>query len=341
MKTMPFQVRMEDRLASHPEEGPVYLLQESSLGQTAQVLPAKGFNCFSWQVEHQGRKLDLLYGDGLFGPSGKTTRGGIPILFPFPNRIRGASFRWDGKTYTLPVNDSSGPNAIHGFACRKAWRVVDQGSSSDSAWVTGEFHGSVDAPESASLWPADYVMRLTIRLAKDRLRLEASVHNPGAKPLPFGLGYHPYFRIPFGPDDGAKECLISASVESYWELEKGLPTGRKLPVDSSRDLRQPRDVKDLNLDDVLTGPMDSKSTDLQFFGRVSQPVAGCTVDIMASPSFTQLVAFTPANRQAVCLEPYTCVTDAVNLQQKGIEAGWLVLPSGGSWSGIVELSVKK
>jgi aldose 1-epimerase len=63
------------------------------------------------------------------------------------------------------------------------------------------------------------------------------------------------------------------------------------------------------------------------------------VDIAASPSFTQVVAFTPANRQAVCLEPYTCVTDAVNLQQKGIEAGWLVLQPSETWNGMVVLSV--
>ncbi|HEV3235921.1 MAG TPA: aldose 1-epimerase [Gemmataceae bacterium] len=336
---MAFQVQVEDRLPSHPEVGPVYVLLESTLGQMAQVLPAMGFNCFNWQIDRQGRKLDLLYGDGLFGPSGKATRGGIPILFPFPNRIRSASFLWDGKTYTLPVNDSSGPNAIHGFACRKPWRVVDQGSSPDSAWVTGEFHGSVDAPESVSLWPADYRIRVTIRLSIDQVRLEASIHNPDTKPLPFGLGYHPYFRIPFAADDSAKECWISAPAERYWELEKGLPTGRKLPVDSSRDLRRPRAVKDLNLDDVLTELPSSTSTDLRSLGRVTQPAAGCTVDIAASPSFTQVVAFTPANRQAVCLEPYTCVTDAINLQQKGIEAGWLVLQPSETWNGMVVLSV--
>ena len=35
--------------------------------------------------------------------------------------------------------------------------------------------------------------RLTARLGKGTLRLEAEVTNPDTVPLPFGLGYHPYF----------------------------------------------------------------------------------------------------------------------------------------------------
>jgi aldose 1-epimerase len=39
------------------------------------------------------------------------------------------------------------------------------------------------------------------------------------------------------------------------------------------------------------------------------------------------------------VEPYTCITDAINLQQRGVEAGLLVLPPGGRWTGVVELRV--
>ena len=49
--------------------------------------------------------------------------------------------------------------------------------------------------------------------------------------------------------------------------------------------------------------------------------------------------FTPPHRQAFCVEPYTCVTDAVNLQQRGIDAGWRVLAPGEKWAGVVELAV--
>ena len=59
----------------------------------------------------------------------------------------------------------------------------------------------------------------------------------------------------------------------------------------------------------------------------------------SSKAFRELVIFTPAHRQAFCIEPYTCGTDAVNLQAKGVDAGWLQLAPGGTWSGVVEMRV--
>src|SRR5439155_27183983 len=179
----------------------------------------------------------------------RPTRSGFPILFPFPNRIRGGTFSWDGKTYQLPTIDGAGKNAIHGFAVRGPWRVVDEGADATSAWLTGEFQGSVDDPASLALWPGDYRLRVTYRLQYSRLRVEAVVDNPGERPLPFGLGYHPYFAVtPFGGEDA--EVLVPA--QRYWELHENLPTGARPEVEGARDLRKGRPMRDLALDDVLT-----------------------------------------------------------------------------------------
>ncbi len=45
------------------------------------------------------------------------------------------------------------------------------------------------------------------------------------------------------------------------------------------------------------------------------------------------VFFAPDSRPVVCFEPYTCTTDAVNLQAGGIDAGLSVLKLGESLSG--------
>ena len=50
-----------------------------------------------------------------------------------------------------------------------------------------------------------------------------------------------------------------------------------------------------------------------------------------------MVVFTPPHRQAFCVEPYTCVTDAINLQQQGIDAGLIVLQPGQRWQSALEL----
>src|SRR5205807_3938950 len=137
---------------------------------------------------------------------------------PFPNRVRDGLFTWEGKTYDLPKTDNIQKNAIHGFACRRPWRVVDQGADAGSAWVTGAFRGSVDAKDCVGLWPADYEIRVTYRLGANRLRVAAEVTNPDKVPLPFGLGYHPYYRLPFAPGLAPDDCTVSVPAATFWDL---------------------------------------------------------------------------------------------------------------------------
>src|SRR5262249_52444916 len=149
----------------------------------------------------------LLHAEPDFLTGGRPTRSGIPILFPFPNRIRGGRFTWDGKDYQLPLNDGPRQNAIHGFATGRAWKVSGSGADPTSAWVTGTF-ARADHPELRDLWPADFEIRVTYRLGAGSLAVEAEVHNPDRKALPFGLGYHPYFRIPFAAGGDAAGCTV-------------------------------------------------------------------------------------------------------------------------------------
>jgi aldose 1-epimerase len=337
---MSFQVQTEARPPVAGVEGRVVVLEETSGLARAAIWPALGFNCFNWQVAWAGQTLDLLYADPQLFDNARPTRSGIPILFPFPNRIRGGRYRWDGKEYQLPINDSKGPNAIHGFACRLPWRVVGQGANDQAAWVEAEFRGSRDAPESASLWPSDYRLSITYRLASDRLRIEALVQNPGPAPLPFGLGYHPYFRVPFGQTGSEPACWVQAHARKYWELRDLLPTGVRHPVDAPRDLTPHRWLTELELDDVYTGLDCLDAGDGQGLchrARLGDANARLELHLLTSTDFRELVAFTPPHRQAVCLEPYTCTTDAINLQAQGIDAGLLVLPPDQQWRGVVEV----
>ena len=312
----------------------IYVLEDGSGGR-AEVWPALGFNCFRWLAPGS---LDLLYADPALFTGGRPTRSGIPVLFPFPNRIRAGRFTWAGKEYQLPTDDPAKKNAIHGFACRHPWRVANQGSDEHSAWVSGVFRCSVDAPASRPLWPADHEIRLTVRLGAGLLRLEAEALNPDEVPLPFGLGYHPYFRLPFSAGVEQASCAVSVPARDCWVLEENVPTGERRPVDPARDLNAPRRVSELQLDDVLTGlPDEPPGPDALIERGVVE--GGAPLRLFCSPAFRELVVFTAPHRQAFCIEPYTCTTDAINLQQQGVDAGWLVLPPGGRWRAVVELRV--
>jgi aldose 1-epimerase len=45
-------------------------------------------------------------------------------------------------------------------------------------------------------------------------------------------------------------------------------------------------------------------------------------------NFTQCVIYTPAHREAICMEPYTCVPDAIRLAAEGHETGLQILQPG-------------
>jgi len=313
-------------------EHTVYRL--SSLDQTtaAEVWPSLGGNCLRWRVGTSAGSLDLLYVAPDWEQNPIPTRSGIPVLFPFPNRIRAGHFNYAGTDYQLPLNDPSKQNAIHGFACRSAWRVVDHGANREAGWLTVAFQPSVDAPQWLRLWPSDYRLSLTYRLELHRLHFEAKIENPDEQMLPFGLGYHPYFRTDMD------QCLARVPALMTWTLQNSLPTGQLEEVDNRTDLRVPRPVEELQLDDIYTH-FDKTTAHSDYGllrGEVIYPNHG-TLRVWTDPEFTELVTFTPPHRTAICLEPYTCVTDAIHLEREGFDTGWRILRPGQSLTARVVL----
>lgn len=293
-------------------------------GAIARIMPKAGFNCFSLRIPVGNQTVDVLDSVPEFAMTGeRPTRSGIPVLFPYPNRIRRGRFAWDGRAFDLTGahHDPEG-NAIHGLVVDRPWRVVAQSGQH----VTGQFQLSVDAADRRSLWPADFLIEIRYELFEQALRCDVRVLNPDVAPLPWGFGTHPYFRVPLSAASRRNDCLVQVPAESYWELNESLPTGRQLPVAGRNDLREGAALGERTLDDVLTGlPIQN--------GRVAcvvmDPQAGMQITQVTDATFRELVAFTPPHGRSVCLEPYTCVTDAINLAARGYDTGLQVLPPGG------------
>jgi aldose 1-epimerase len=309
----------------------VVTIRDPHTGSTARIAPELGFNCFEFQVAHAGGMIDVLDAVSGFETGGQRPSGsGIPILFPFPNRIRQGRYIWNDREYIIPGSDKWG-NAIHGFCMDRAWRVIDQGTD----FVTGQFQLSVDAPDRLPFWPADFVLEVTCELIHNRLRSHFRISNPSSVDLPWGLGTHPYFKLPLGPDSRADDCTIDAPVSQCWELIDCLPTGRILPVPPDKDLRDGAYAALLRLDDVYTG-VDCDGP--QFDCNIIDERAGLQVTQTCPPIFRELVVFTPPGRSAVCIEPYTCPTDAINLAAQGLETGWRTLSPGSEFHTWIDLT---
>ena len=305
-----------------------YLLTEGEGGSEAEVWPELGGNCLRWRVNTHLGPVELLYvtPDWLVTPA--PNRSGIPVLFPFPNRIRYGTFTWAGREFHLPRNDPSRRHAIHGFACRQPWRVRNFSQAEGLATLTLEFRMSVDVPNSLELWPEDVWLTLRYLLTRDSLALAATIANPGSEPVPVGLGYHPFFRVPFSRSGSRKDCRVHVAATARWELIDQIPTGRCVPVDGEWDLTTPRAVSELKLDDVYTGFVSTDNErSMHCRGWIGEQGLG-RVELWTSSRFRDVVVFTPEHGHAICLEPYTCVTDAINLQAQGVDTGMIVLPPG-------------
>lgn len=320
-------------LPVRPEQRDPTLIRITSGAAQATILPGVGFNVVDWRVATPGGERALLHQapDVLAGGSG--TRSGNPILFPFPNRIARGRYRWAGQEYRLALADG-GAHAIHGFAPKAAWR---QFAPTGPSAVTGEFRLRRDAPEPALGWPGDLRLRMTISLTGTALRLHAEVTNVDSGPVPFGLGYHPYFT-PLGAQV-VDEIQVQAFAARQWVLDDMIPTGVTLPVDERTDLRTCGPIGSRSFDDVLTAlaPQPPDASGLVPRARLTGPAA--TLTVATDTGFRDLVVYTPEDRRSIALEPYTCPTDAVHLDAAGLDVGWRVLAPGGSWTGVVEYQV--
>src|SRR5690349_17731896 len=93
----------------------IAVLKDAASRAEARVLVSQGFNLFGWTAMPGGKPLEVIYAPDDFSTGqARPSKGGIPLLFPFPGRIPGTTFTWEGKQYELEPGDAFG-NAIHGF----------------------------------------------------------------------------------------------------------------------------------------------------------------------------------------------------------------------------------
>jgi len=299
-------------------------LSDPNSGATARVLAGFGFNCFEFQVPHAGRAIDVLWAADGFEHGGERPSGsGIPLLFPFPGRIAGKTLHWGGREFPLIGDDGLG-NAIHGYVLNRPWRVIE----ATEKYVVGQFQASIDDPQLLDHWPADF--RITVRYELDDLALISvlTIENPDDKPLPCGLGTHPYFRVPLGGTN-PHDVHVRLPVSRRWDLVDMNPTGDCVELADASALQAGTAFPEMQFDNVFAG--------LQFAGdgicraHVADAGSGLTLQLEFDQTFRECVVYTPPHRQAICIEPYTCVPNAADLESRGIDSGIRVMAPGDSF----------
>ncbi|MFG0239714.1 MAG: aldose 1-epimerase [Gimesia chilikensis] len=314
------------------------IITDPETGSTARILPELGFNCYQFHAMVDGQCIDVIDSHPEFETGEqRPSSSGIPILFPFPNRIAGGRFKWEGTAYELPpeitYHDKTG-NAIHGFCLDLPWRVI----AHEENFAIAQFQLSIDGRHRLPYWPGDAFIEVRYEVKGATLRADFRIGNPGDTPIPWGLGTHPYFKVPLSAEGNPKNCLIESPATEEWILSDCLPTGDKQPIQPAHDLREGAWFDQLKADDILSGlPEDID----QYECLIMDEQAGLVLTQDYDSLFTELVVFTPPERNCICLEPYTCVTNALNLTEKALETGLRVLPPGSEIKTWIEIRAGK
>jgi galactose mutarotase-like enzyme len=283
-------------------------------GHQRAVITEVGATLRSFTVE------DRLVVDG-FGPGEWSHGGRGQVLAPWPNRLGGGRYDFEGVEAEAPINEPALGNAIHGLVRWMPWRMV--GRAQNRVSMCCELRPSPGYP---------FALRLTIeyRLGRDGLTVVTDADNIGTDDLPFGLGFHPYLTVATPTVDQVR--LQIPATDRLIADDRGIPTSRVPVAASEFDFTQGRLIGVTRLDTCFTGLQRDPG------GRVridlDHPDGGPGVTVWGDERFGYFMVYTgdtldpEVRRTSVAVEPMTCPPDAL---RSGTDL--VVLHPGGRWTG--------
>jgi aldose 1-epimerase len=294
-------------------ELPTACLRDEQAQIEATFVPGAGMLCCS--LRHRGEEL-LAQNAGVaaYAERGKTM--GIPLLYPWANRLAAFDYTIAGRAVQVPQDDPAlialdqHGLPIHGvIGGRLAWELTDAPGpaappGSEPRSLAARLSWSEAAPERFAAFPFRHDLLYEARLGDGRLEIEVTVHACGADAVPLAFGFHPYLA-PGGPRE-------------QWQIE--LPAMRHLALD--------REQIPLGLEDPASAPQrfelggrefddgfDVEATPVPVRFAVAAP-AGSTaparrleLEFLRGYPFAQLYA--PLSGHFICFEPMTAPANAL------------------------------
>jgi aldose 1-epimerase len=272
----------------------IVTLHDPSSTLEAQFVPDAGMIGISLtdsgtQLLGQRRGLDAYVADG------KTM--GIPILYPWANRLGANSYTAGGTSVTLTPGRNrvrADPNGlpIHGvLAAYPGWRVRDE--------LANELIAEVDFGADADLlasFPFPHVLAVTIRLSARVLTVRTAVTPTGDQAVPLCFGFHPYLQLPGVSRD---QWVIETPPLRQLLLDgRGLPTGETTQLSATTETLGSKAFDD-GYDEVADGAVFAVSG------------GGRRIEVHFDHGYPAAQIFAPPAEDLVCFEPMTAPTDAL------------------------------
>ena len=245
-------------------------------------------------LRHRGEEL-LGIGGGLDAYVGRGAVFGIPLLYPWANRLGGWSYEAYGRRVEL---DRSSPLLhgdehclpIHGaLAAASSWRLVDRGGSSLLAELDFGAH-----PELLAVFPYPHRLELAIRLEAGTLTLDTTVTARDSA-VPLSFGFHPYLAP---PGAAREDWWVELPARTALELDaRGLPTGATTELAAEAFALGARTYDDLFA--VSPGC------------RLSVAASGRRVTVELTAGYRYAQVYAPPGQAVICFEPMMAPVDAL------------------------------
>ena len=261
-----------------------------------------------------GRELVDGYGVDEMSSSGRGQ-----VLIPWPNRLDGGSYEFDGRRHQLPLNELERRNAIHGLVRWAAWTVAER--EAHRVVMQHVLHPQPGYPFS---------LRTSIEyaLSDQGLRVRTTTTNLGPEQCPFGRGAHPYLKLGTSSIDRLFLTLPAQTV--LLSDQRGLPIGTKAVEGTGYDFRQSKRIGSTVLDHAFTDLQRDKDGIACVKLRDSE--GGTQVSLWVDHTYPYLMLFSgdtlPDSRRSLAVEPMTCPPNAF---RTGVSL--IVLEPGSSCTG--------
>jgi galactose mutarotase-like enzyme len=226
----------------------------------------------------------------------KRSTSGIPLLYPWANRLGSRRFTLLGKTVDLRRKDLHVDERglpIHGTLVGDPhWRVARAHARANDAMLLAERWW--ERPEDLGVFPFPHHLEVAVKVSARGLDVTTTVTPTAKEPVPVAFGWHPYLAV---PEEVRRNWELALPPRSHLLLDR-----RLLPNGEQED--EPQELAPLgsrDLDDLF---VPSKNR-LSLAGKVG------AVSLSLGSGYTHAQVYAPANRAFACLEPMTAPTNAL------------------------------
>lgn len=292
----------------------------SAVSQTIRLILKSENGLIEAQIARVGAALRYLAIDGLqlvepgeFGSLSPFCEG--VIMSPWPNRIDGGKWQYQGRTLELPINLHEQQNANHGLLMDVAYDVVEHSES--SVTLGALIHARLG-------YPFNVYTTVSYELVESGVKISHTAVNHSSADAPYALGGHPYFKI---AGVATEDLFLRSDAETVLVVdERQIPTGTMPTAHSRFDMRSGVRVGDNFYDHDFTDlPRDEAGLAHTYLTAAD----GRGFDIWQDAEFKHVVIFTPDfyfadlgqnKRYACAIEPQTAGPNAFN---SGDDLTWL------------------